>query len=86
MADDLHTRFEAAAQAVQNLSRRPDNDTLLQLYALYKQATSGDASGKRPSMFDPVGRAKHDAWAQRKGMDAQTAMRAYIDLVDSLLA
>ncbi len=85
MTDDLRARFEAAAQAVQNLSRRPDNDTLLQLYALYKQATSGDVSGKRPGMFDPVGRAKYDAWAQRKGMDAATAMQAYIDLAESLL-
>jgi diazepam-binding inhibitor (GABA receptor modulator, acyl-CoA-binding protein) len=57
------------------------NDTLLELYALYKQATSGDVSGSRPGMLDLKGRAKFDAWARRKGMGKDAAMQAYIDLV-----
>lgn len=84
MSADLQTRFQQAAAAAQKLSSRPDNDTLLQLYALYKQATSGDASGKRPGMFDVVGRAKFDAWAGMKGLDTDTAMQQYIDLVETL--
>jgi diazepam-binding inhibitor (GABA receptor modulating acyl-CoA-binding protein) len=81
---DLQTRFTAAADAVQELSSRPDNDTLLKLYALYKQATTGDVSGKRPGMFDMVGRAKYDAWAKIQGMSADEAMESYIDLAGSL--
>ncbi|MEI8167563.1 MAG: acyl-CoA-binding protein, partial [Chloroflexales bacterium] len=34
---DLTARFEQAAQAVQALPKRPENDVLLKLYALYKQ-------------------------------------------------
>ncbi|MCL4835575.1 MAG: acyl-CoA-binding protein [Caldilineaceae bacterium] len=84
MATELQTRFEQAAAAAQKLASRPDNDTLLQLYALYKQATSGDASGKRPGLFDVVGRAKFDAWAGHKGLDKATAMQQYIDLISKL--
>ncbi|MCS7040172.1 MAG: acyl-CoA-binding protein [Anaerolineae bacterium] len=82
---DLEARFQAAAAAVQTLAKRPDNDTLLRLYALYKQATAGDATGKRPGLTDPVGRAKFDAWAKLKGMDRHAAMQAYIDLVNQLM-
>lgn len=57
------------------------NDTLLELYALYKQATTGDVGGDRPGMMDLKGRAKYDAWAKRKGMTKDGAMQAYIDLV-----
>jgi acyl-CoA-binding protein len=57
------------------------NDVLLELYALYKQATSGDASGSRPGMLDVKGRAKYDAWAKRKGMTKDAAMQAYIGVV-----
>jgi acyl-CoA-binding protein len=57
---------------------------MLRLYALFKQARLGDAAGNRPGMFDPVGRAKYDAWASLKGMAPESAMEAYIDLVDSL--
>ena len=64
--DDLKTRFEAAAQEAQHLPKKPDNDTLLKLYALYKQATLGDATGKRPGFTDMVGRAKYDAWVTEK--------------------
>lgn len=81
---DLKTRFETAAANVQALNKRPDNDTLLQLYALYKQATSGDVSGKRPGMFDMVGRAKYDAWNKLKGHSEPDAMEKYINLVESL--
>lgn len=81
---DLQTRFAEAAQAAQQLPQRPDNDTLLKLYALYKQATKGDVSGKRPGMFDPVGRAKYDAWKKMKGTSRQNAQQAYVDLVEKL--
>ena len=81
---DLRARFEAAAQAAQHLPKRPDNDTLLRIYALYKQATAGDASGTRPGLTDFVGRAKHDAWAKLKGIPPEQAMRDYIALVDSM--
>lgn len=84
MATDLQTRFARAASTAQKLTSRPDNDTLLQLYAMYKQATAGDASGKRPGLFDAVGRAKFDAWAAMKGLDKETAMQQYIDLVAKL--
>jgi diazepam-binding inhibitor (GABA receptor modulator, acyl-CoA-binding protein) len=57
------------------------NDVLLELYALYKQATSGDVSGSRPGMMDMKGRAKYDSWAKRKGMTKDAAMQAYIALV-----
>jgi len=81
---DLHAQFEAAAQAAQNLPKRPDNDTLLQMYALYKQATAGDASSARPGFTDFVGRAKHDAWAKLKGIGKEQAMREYILLVEGM--
>ncbi len=84
MADDLKTRFEKAAQEAQALPRRPDNETLLQLYALYKQATSGDVKGSRPGGMDFVGRAKYDAWAKLKGKSQADAMTAYVALVTKL--
>ncbi|HTL36385.1 MAG TPA: acyl-CoA-binding protein [Kofleriaceae bacterium] len=58
------------------------NDTMLELYALYKQATAGDASGDRPGMMDLRGRAKYDAWAKKKGLSKDAAMTAYCALVD----
>lgn len=81
---DLQLQFDAAAAASRQLPKRPDNDTMLKLYALFKQATSGDASGTRPSGFDFVGQAKYDAWATMTGTPAETAMQAYVDLVNSL--
>lgn len=80
----LEDAFAAAQERVKKLSRRPPNDQLLALYGLYKQATEGDAAGKRPGLLDPVGRAKHDAWASRRGMDRAGAMQAYVALVDTL--
>ncbi len=81
---DLKAKFEKAQQEVTKLSERPDNTTLLRLYALYKQATEGDVSGERPGGFDLVRAAKYDARAEVKGMAAATAMARYIALVDKL--
>lgn len=83
---DLKTRFEQAAQDVQALPRRPENDMLLRLYALYKQSTAGDVSGTRPGILDMQGRLKYDAWAKVKGTDEQQAMQQYIELVEELKA
>ena len=81
---DLDARFAAATEASKTLPNRPDNDTLLNLYALFKQATAGDVQGKRPGFTDPVGRAKYDAWDKIQGMSADDAKAAYADLVESL--
>jgi acyl-CoA-binding protein len=80
----LEQDFAQAQERVKKLPRRPGNDVLLALYALYKQATSGDVDGKRPGLLDPVGRAKYDAWAARKGADRSTAMQEYVALVAKL--
>jgi diazepam-binding inhibitor (GABA receptor modulator, acyl-CoA-binding protein) len=80
----IEDRFKAAAAEAKELTRKPDNDTLLKLYGLYKQATQGDVTGKRPGFTDPVGRAKWDAWEKLKGTQAEDAMQAYIDLVERL--
>ncbi|RIK20987.1 MAG: acyl-CoA-binding protein [Anaerolineae bacterium] len=77
--ESLQAQFEAAAAAAMNLPNRPDNETMLKLYALYKQGKVGDASGNRPGMFDMVGRAKYDAWAALRGMSPESAMQAYIE-------
>ena len=82
---ELQTRFEKASRDVQTLSHRPDNDTLLKLYAFYKQATVGDISGKRPGVTDVAGRAKYDAWSHLNGMSTDKAMQGYIDLASILL-
>lgn len=81
---DLDAQFEVAAEASKQLPTRPDNDTLLKLYALFKQAMVGDASGPEPGPFDFVGRAKFDAWAGLKGMAQADAKQAYVDLVNKL--
>jgi carboxylesterase len=80
LADD----FEAAQVRVKQLSKAPATDELLELYALYKQATLGDVSGKRPEALDFKGRAKYDAWAARKTMSRDQAMTAYVALVEKL--
>ena len=82
---DLAARFEKAAVDVKQLSKRPDNNTLLKLYAYHKQAKNGDVSGKRPGFTNMVGRAKYDAWAKLKGSGEDQAMQSYIDLVEQLL-
>ena len=81
---DLKTQFETAAQEVQKLPKKPDDKTLLSLYAFYKQGTQGDVTGSRPGGFDLVGKAKYDAWAKLKGTPPETAMQAYIELVRRL--
>ena len=80
----LKDQFEAAVADSKNLPERPDNMTLLKIYALYKQATAGDVEGKRPGFTDMVGRAKFDAWAELKGKSADEAMQEYVDLIESL--
>jgi len=81
---DLKGEFEAAAASSKNLPAKPDNDTLLKLYSLYKQATVGDVQGNRPGFSDFVGRAKFDAWTSIKGTTTDDAMQQYVDLVHSL--
>jgi diazepam-binding inhibitor (GABA receptor modulator, acyl-CoA-binding protein) len=81
---DLKTRFEAAVANSKNLSERPDNATLLKIYGLYKQATAGDNTEKKPGFGDMVGRAKWDAWNSCKGTAVRDAMQQYIDLIESL--
>jgi carboxylesterase len=78
--------FEAASAAAKTLANPPDNDALLALYALYKQATVGDVQGQRPSLMDMVGRAKYDAWQQRQGLSPGDAMAQYVALVEKLKA
>ena len=80
----LNEEFEAAVKRVNGLPSAPPNNVMLDLYGLYKQATVGDASGKRPGFTDMRGRAKFDAWAGRKGMSKDDAMRAYIKAAGAL--
>lgn len=86
MATDLNSRFQQAAADSKQLSKRPDNNTLLKLYALYKQATVGDVSGSRPGGFDMEGKLKYDAWARQKSKSKEAAMQEYVGLVESLKA
>lgn len=81
---DLQTRFEKALADSKLLPAKPDNSTLLQIYALFKQGSVGDATGDRPGFTDFVGRAKFDAWAALKGKSKDEAQQGYIDLIESL--
>jgi acyl-CoA-binding protein len=81
---DLKAQFEQAAKDIKDLSERPDNDTLLKLYALYKQGAEGDVSGPKPGFFDFVGTAKYEAWAKLQGTAREDAMKKYVDLVKKL--
>lgn len=76
--------FEAAAARSKELTSRPSNEVLLQMYSLYKQASEGDVTGSRPGMMDFKGRAKYDAWAKLKGKDQEDAKQEYINLINSL--
>jgi diazepam-binding inhibitor (GABA receptor modulating acyl-CoA-binding protein) len=80
----LKEDFEASQAKVKTLASTPSNEFLLELYALYKQATVGDVDGKRPGMMDFKGRAKYDAWAERKGTSKDDAMTKYVALVEKL--
>ena len=81
---DLKAQFDEAVAASKSLPEKPDNMTLLKIYALYKQASSGDVDGKRPGFTDMVGRAKWDAWNEVKGKSSDEAMQEYVDLIESL--
>ena len=80
----LEQQFQQAVADSKNLPERPDNMTLLKIYALYKQASEGDVDGKRPGFADMVGRAKWDAWNELKGQSQDDARQAYVDLIESL--
>ncbi len=80
----LQEQFEQASADSKNLPERPDNMTLLKIYALFKQGSSGDVEGKRPGFTDMVGRAKFDAWDALKGTSKEDAMQQYIDLIEEL--
>jgi len=81
---NLKATFDKAVADSKKLPEKPDNATLLQIYALYKQATAGDVDGKRPGFSDMVGRAKWDAWNGLKGKGSEEAMQEYVDLIESL--
>ncbi len=81
---DLKARFDQALADSKLLPAKPDNNTLLQLYSLFKQGSVGDVQGERPGMMDFVARAKYDAWAGLKGKSTEVAQQAYIDLIESL--
>ena len=81
---DLQSRFEAAVANSKELGERPDNATLLRIYGLYKQATTGDVVDKKPGFSDMVGRAKWEAWNGVKGTAAEAAQQQYVDLIESL--
>ncbi|WP_058361603.1 acyl-CoA-binding protein [Xanthomonas translucens] len=83
---DIKAAFEKAAKDIRRREERPDNDTLLRLYALYKQGAEGDVVGAKPGFFDFVGTAKYEAWAKLKGMPQAEAQKKYVDLVKKLLA
>ena len=82
----LQSQFDQAVADSKNLPERPDNMTLLKIYALFKQASTGDVDGKRPGFTDMVGRAKYDAWDALKGTSRDDAMQQYIDLINGLKA
>jgi diazepam-binding inhibitor (GABA receptor modulator, acyl-CoA-binding protein) len=81
---NLKANFEAAMADSKNLAERPDNATLLKIYSLYKQGSTGDNTEKKPGFSDMVGRAKWDAWNGLKGTSTNDAMQQYVDLIDSL--
>lgn len=85
-AASLKEQFDQAAKDIHNLEARPDNDTLLRLYALYKQGAEGDVSGDKPGFFDFVGTAKYEAWTRLKGTPQDEAMQKYVDLVKKMTA
>jgi diazepam-binding inhibitor (GABA receptor modulator, acyl-CoA-binding protein) len=84
VAMSLEEEFLSAQQRVNNLARRPSDQHLLELYGLYKQATLGDITGDRPGGFDFKGRAKWEAWKQRRGLSREEAMKAYAEVVERL--
>jgi diazepam-binding inhibitor (GABA receptor modulator, acyl-CoA-binding protein) len=81
---NLKAQFDAAMADSKNLSERPDNATLLKIYSLYKQGSTGDNTEKKPGFSDMVGRAKWDAWNSLKGTSTDDAMQQYVDLINGL--
>lgn len=81
---ELQSQFESAIEAVKQLSQRPSNEDLLELYAYFKQATEGDVTGSRPGLFDFKAGAKYDAWEKVKGMGSEDAMQGYLKTVERL--
>ena len=82
---DLQKQFEQAATNSKNLTEKPSNEVLLQLYSLYKQASTGDVNTEAPSNpFDFVNKAKFDAWTSLKGKTKEVAMQEYVDLINKL--
>jgi diazepam-binding inhibitor (GABA receptor modulating acyl-CoA-binding protein) len=81
---NLQAKFDAAVAHSKTLTERPDNMTLLKLYALYKQGSVGDNTEKKPGFTDMIARAKWDAWSLLKGTSSPDAMQQYIDRVASL--
>lgn len=77
--------FVQAQERVRTLRRAPSNADLLELYALYKQASLGDVEGERPGIVDFTGQAKYDAWAGKRGIARESAMQWYVALVERLL-
>jgi diazepam-binding inhibitor (GABA receptor modulator, acyl-CoA-binding protein) len=84
VADDIDADFDRAVAAVSALTADPGNETKLRLYGLYKQATAGDVQGRRPGFTNPVGRAKHDAWASVSGTTTDEAKQRYVELARGL--
>ena len=76
--------FENAAVAAKSLPERPDDTTLLELYALYNQGSGGDVSGDKPGIFDFVGAAKYEAWEKLRGTRKEDAQSRYIELIRKL--
>ncbi|MBK8285092.1 MAG: acyl-CoA-binding protein [Ahniella sp.] len=81
---DLIKQFEDASKKALNHEARPDNDTMLKLYALYKQGSQSDVTGEKPGFFAFVRVAKYEAWAKLKGTAQDAAQKLYVDLVKKL--
>jgi acyl-CoA-binding protein len=82
---DLQQQFEQAARDIKTLDERPDNDTMLRLYGLFKQGSEGDVKGDKPGFFDFVGAAKYEAWEKMRGTSQEQARKKYVDLVKKLV-
>lgn len=81
---DLEKLFSKAAADAKQLPDRPDNETMLKLYSLFKQGSEGDVSGEKPGFFDFVATAKYEAWENLSGMEPDEAKQKYVDLVNRL--
>ena len=81
---DLDKKFAAAQAEVKTLTKRPDNEDMLRLYALYKQGSEGDVKGPKPGFFDFVGSAKYEAWEKLQGTSQEDAQQQYVELVKKL--